>query len=698
MSDHKHIKIYRPPSAPPQSAADSKSGSIQPPASRVILYRATVKASSDNRTEPPVPSYPLNSFIRNISSGDAFQRALELLPPIDQKSADAFLAHFSNQDNRNEPEWLNLLARYHGTPGHRDYNSKRAHELFLQAANAGYGPACYNLATSWEQGKFGRIDIARANDWYMRAFELGHGCAAATLAEKMLNDPRARTDDQFRLKANELLTQSALSGAPWGIYTLATRQLQSEAGTVRAAAISSYHHLSDNFAQSGPGIFSTLNLALRHMLGFDVPQDSKAALHFLDRLSVRKRPAAERDGSDALCERLVYIAKSQSDIYPLNRLANNAVQRMHRRETTSEDMIFTAELLDRPYKEILSDYLWMAGCLAAIENDSLFSQWSRIKRAVDIMLLGSTEAQLERSTRDFGLSYNLADSNGYPVPGPHISPEVARDAPFGIFTGLTGTRSGDIALRFSQTRTPELPMMTPEDINVLMVLAFGEPSPIFPDISLEPVATEREDGPRYQLSQKVWDPPWLGHTLVGKTLYAADYLAGTLAFAPEKFPIDSAKPPFRAAATALCTRLSETGGENSYASRAIRVGPRQMFWRWAETASSDFICDVTKLTMGVDGFSFISNRDGTKSIRHMNDATYSCGRLGIILTDSYDDMASLWPVFERTRQINSVLYALTELRKRGFKPNDSVRSQIQASRARLQNAPALPLAERLVLG
>lgn len=49
------------------------------------------------------------------------------------------------------------------------------------------------------------------------------------------------------------------------------------------------------------------------------------------------------------------------------------------------------------------------------------------------------------------------------------------------------------------------------------------------------------------------------------------------------------------------------------------------------------------------------------------------------LTREYDRLAACWPVFERQRHLVGLLYAIHELRKRGFQPGSTLNEGIRAN-------------------
>ena len=65
------------------------------------------------------------------------------------------------------------------------------------------------------------------------------------------------------------------------------------------------------------------------------------------------------------------------------------------------------------------------------------------------------------------------------------------------------------------------------------------------------------------------------------------------------------------------------------------------------------------------------------------------GRLTQRLTDHYNDIALMMPVFERARQLAGLTYGLMKLRNEGFKLGKKFQDEVSETLTRFRNLPPL---------
>lgn len=303
-------------------------------------------------------------------------------------------------------------------------------------------------------------------------------------------------------------------------------------------------------------------------------------------------------------------------------------------------------------------------------------------------MIGATPEELLLSTYDFGPVYNRQNDKGFPITGTRIAksgdaqPFLDDTMPtegYGRLLGLTGTASGEIDFRFEPPQDG-IVYITQDDVDVALALAFTGPEPVTPSFSLE-------EASKYDffLLQKEWKPEWIGHTRLGKTLYATDYWMGNLIFSSHNFTFDKgAHPNFEEAAAALFKRLRHA----SVSDHTLR--PLEIEWSWVTTEDKEHQCKINKVSMRDDGALINILNDGTR-VRTENRGPAA------VFTESYDDIAKLWPMYERLRQLTALIYSLSELKKRGFEPSDALARRIQDVEKAYTSRPTLQPKDRLVL-
>ena len=202
---------------------------------------------------------------------------------------------------------------------------------------------------------------------------------------------------------------------------------------------------------------------------------------------------------------------------------------------------------------------------------------------------------------------------------------------------------------------------------------------------------------------KVWQPSWVGHTLLGRTLYGADELTAKLIGQPKAF-LNNAEAQANPAgglhdrgrriveAFALC------GGEVAGKSGRIAVHPSHFYRTWRKTPQGSDRCAVHKLTMRVTGANIVDRLDVSEDLNvNKNEDRFRIGRAANHFTTEFDAIAELVPLFERARQLTILLESVRELRRRGFEPGAKLRDATQETLQHFTQKRPLALVERLVL-
>lgn len=642
---------------------------------------------------------------------------------INEAAAKMMVSIYSDEQYGQNPDWLNYMGIVYDQPGTSVFDDKKAHDFFVRAANIGHLGAAYNLGVRWLRGVYDQIDVERARFWFQRAFELGHGCGGASFSDMLMSDPRYGDPKHadFTQMTHDILAQSEKLGGPWAIFRTATLKASGRLdGYDIEGAIERYMFLAREEVCAPPRGRAALCLSLHAFLGHSLGIDTDVALKFLNQIPAPSEQDSVLYGVSNAAERLRYIItqdllpydleqkrKGQNSfaLRPDHQTAYNLMSDIWSGDLTVDNAIKGINSGRIPVTQALSDRLWAQTVLNDHEWNKNSEVWQNIYRAVQLKLLGVTEHKAQISTYDFGPQYNKFDANGFPIPGtPALvsssdSPRSATNPEkgYGKLLGLTATPTGDVSFSFGPLAEGQMPLLFPDDIDVVMALSFVNSRKVmWPSISIEDLEQQVPSRPRWSLEQKVWEPHWLSRTRIGQTLYATDYWIGNLAWRSDKFSLGRES---REQAQFLLNKLALCGGRHDGMSARVMLRPTKVHWNWTREKDQSLRCQLHKVDMRVDGGNIVVFPDGTEDRNmHLNSPNYATGRVANLLTSHYDEISELWPMFERLRQITGLMYAGAELKKQGFRPGNALRERMAYTVNKLLiDAPAMPLAERLVL-
>jgi hypothetical protein len=293
------------------------------------------------------------------------------------------------------------------------------------------------------------------------------------------------------------------------------------------------------------------------------------------------------------------------------------------------------------------------------------------------------------STNDFGPLYNKRETlSGFLVPGTRLPPTHPPGADdhmpsegYGKFRGFSATTNGNLHFAFDDPA--DVVYVTRDDIDVALVLAFSEEKPGFPSLSLESA-----DPSGLLVLEKVWEPKWIGHTKVGKTLYATDYNIGAICGYHGSAALREASEADRGKAMDLFDRFSRVKSENC----TLRICPGPIEIAWTKTADELTQCRIIKSDYHIISEESGYDGDGNYQKWHGNHTKHAQ-----IFNAKADEIAEIWPVFERYRQLGALLYSFTELRARGFQPSPELNYHIQAVANQYKSRPPVPKSQRLIM-
>lgn len=500
-------------------------------------------------------------------------------------------------------------------------------------------------------------------------------------------------------KTSLMIPRKNFAGAVWADYNHNTAEIEFTAFGMNENDFSGFAYKPGSLKKRAIYV-GKIGDAFRCYLGVGCPEDHVMAKKITNELrNLPEVPSAIKGWSVKLQQ---LISNEQSlALAGIDRdhlaAASTIVRKLCEQSISFEEVKQKIAMDHLSITSALAGRLWAATMLL-IHTSPNSSQWREYSQNcmlftqyVEAALFNITPVELAHSTHDFGPFYNRKNSEGYPIPGSlgNLGTDMPSEG-FGRFLGLQGLRSGEIDFRF-EDKTKSLVFITQDDIDVILVLAFSDKNPIWPTLSLDDFGSGL-------LSQKVWCPEWIGHTALGSTFYATDYWMGKLSWKSEGFTVELNHVPsmFKKAANALLGNI--IARDQNYMYKHRYLAPLEIQWTWAKAPTGDLQCRIKNISMRIHGGEVITNPDGsTDRYQRMNDSSTQDGRVANMLTEHFDDIAMLWPMFERHRQLTGLLYAVTELRNRGFKLNAALEKRVKSIKDFYTSQPSPALKDRLTL-
>lgn len=606
---------------------------------------------------------------------------------------DAMVMLFDPEMDANHDDMLNMMGLVYRSPEFQKYNIEKATILHLKSSELGNCAAAYNIAMNWYLGFGGPINYDMAEHWFQSAHDLGHGCAISVL-EPILH---AKYGDGAEVteRIDVMRAQALERDGPWAWYGEAVKRLRDPYGDdyMPDEAIDLLHEFTKGLMCPKPRGHASKILALRYYLGLGVNQDLKKAKKYLNKI-----PKDERDPE--VRYRIQNIANKVHFLMFKRKMPKAYAEASEIIQNTYETGQFPNRMPDTP---AMSDQLWAVCELAREEGWPNASQWGQFWESVQRGLIGITQDQVQKATYDFGPFYNKVDDYGLPILGAYEKPGEFL-SPIGGLNSVTGVRTdinGDIEVEGIPASDDTLSFVIGEDINTAMILAFGDRSgPIYPSLSIEPFEKMTKDNLRWTFKRKVFDPEWIGHTALGKTLYATDYWLGRLAWSPWQFNRDTEgvlDPKINNQIKTLTNEMQNVGGHDDGLWSRVMLKPQFISFDWKKKSSGRFKCMVQNAKIMVDGSDAILHDDGTEDrVKNLNNVRFHTGRVANLITDRYNDVAQIFPIYERARQLMILMYAMNGLRERGFTPNKKTQSTVNEGYKHYRSLPALQLSDLVV--
>ena len=440
--------------------------------------------------------------------------------------------------------------------------------------------------------------------------------------------------------------------------------------------------------------------ALGYYLGIDFPTDHAAALKLANevRLGSHVNPYFR-----SVAIRLADVISREASQFNSSAERKGELSEVARAvNDLGRSQITFAELGNRILKTGFSSTEFLVARLWALQHFELYSgskapqqgpHYEQNRRDGQLFMrfaigqmLGVTPEQLVQATFDFGPFYNRKNDKGFPIPGAYAAdtPSLHDAMPtegYGRFLGFKTTASGEIDFRFESPNNG-MALITQEDIDVALALAFVGTKPIKPSFSLD----EASKYP-YFVSQKQWEPEWVGYSAFGKTLYATDYWLGAICVYNTGFAgKDDIDSRFTSTARELFDQMRPLDGNVN-----LQLRPMEIQRSWTAGERNEHECVIQKITMGITSERWEPKPDGC------SDWSGKESGHSKIFNAHYEDIATMWPIYERQRQLMGLLYGLSELRSRGFEPSPSLMTRIKGVQEAYTSQPSLPLSNQFVL-
>lgn len=651
-------------------------------------------------------------------------------PFFNLKKSDYFRSYLSDMDEEDSKRMLALglglgMKWWRGLFNHIDLDKPE----LVSASDA------FDTGKKWRDGEFEKVDLEKAKKWFLFSLKKGHVSAGVALFDILNKDERYKKGDlKFRDAANKIFSHAHALGDNWAQFDRAIYELSGFWGQKNSArGIGLLEKLADTPNQRSSD--AMYQLAVRNYLGLDIPRDLKKAVMYLNNLT------------DINADRLRLLIQNEHDPETIEPFKNPiAIDERKLREEkeqqatsgpkplpqpkaqTTKSMIEAARFISAIYKGQLGvDHAMQiidAGkveATPALNNQleavltvlhpcwggdypSSYKTLRELYREVQMKLLGVTREEVRISTQRFGPRYNKFGANGYLVPTSFDPNSVPKEGDT-YFRGLYAKKNGEIDFFFEQ-RPGVPPMIFSQDIDVALILAFHPSKPELPSLSLEGLDDSFLDRKPWIFRQKAWKPEWIGHTMFGETLYAADYWMGELIWYSRCFPSTPDEIPNkveRAHVKTLLKEIEEYDAAHAGQTR-IMLKPRNVYATWNKTSEGEVVCDVHRMDITVDGSNVGIEMDyKTKKYvedrsQNLNDPHYQIGRAARYVTARYNEIAEIFPLFERSRQIVGLMNTLIALRDdHKFQPGEALAKHIDQAHQFYTKKPPIALRQRLCL-
>ncbi len=618
-----------------------------------------------------------------------------------QKDIDKAFERFKKLADKGDGYGCYKVGRFHATGTHVQRDGAEAFRYYSKGAELGYACASCGLGDCYIKG-FGVEENAEiALQWYKRAIDAE--CPYAMLEAAEIYRTGERVERQIgkalRLQANGFARQKELGQNTYladyylsrMLDTISTAEIDAETlDSIKVAcdlnnseayvALFRAHYVGSaarrNVSEARSYLKSSNRSGFKSYLGargekldpfigidsrhkhFDVW--ALAVFEILYQAAVGDDSASNSISSEVSSDHFNVAEPLRSAI---GRLAS-AVDRGWRLGADSPLIAanfkdFAASISSRSSDaSLIADYAFAAGRMATALRLPDAAAWNGLMMIAEAQTLGVELDEFLRMSTNVGIVHNALTPLGTPVPGLIRRRLEGDPTGFARLEGVSVSGS-DVTLIGKPSHPHELPLIIDEDREVAIALAFAELQPLDASFSLE---THGKLTPEYRaytrLDVQWFSPEWLAQTEAGKALYWADHLMKSMSMRDGFMSLfdptvsSSLDPHFEI--PKIVEELQSThvddydgmGGRHAIMLKSIDYSVER---RGLGTAFDLLFRDINVF---IDGSYVRYEADGSedRSVRP-NDPNTSVGKWGALFTENYELISSLFPVFERVRQL-----------------------------------------------
>lgn len=449
---------------------------------------------------------------------------------------------------------------------------------------------------------------------------------------------------------------------------------------------------------------SVLSLSIRSLFGLGCEVDPVKAENII--AEYRKKNSGVIP--DEYHERIKKYSERLQDYEYIS--ASEKISNIYRNNHGAFSVMSILQDVDHQEKTPIIEGMWLFTMLAQQENWPDLEEWYNAYFYTFSSLIPhpprSRNALPERSvhynTYKYGPFYNAIGKNNLPVWGEpdrifqgsdHGRVDQRIPAGWRTLSGVTTDENRNIKMIFNRSVFKPA-LIFQEDVDVALALAFGEDEFQWPDLGLYLTGYGQHPFPNMEI--KGFGPDWLTVTDFGKTFYICDFLSGELAWHLEEFEVsEKGNRKLAMLGHALKQMVADIEGEDPVHpdkdvkyGRIINNNPKFVDYTEQKlSGDNSWSLLVHKIILGIDG-GYTDNAKDQEKTKDMvkpenpewlfrGDTKYKHPKLTQTLTDHFDVIAEVMPVYERLRQLMGMVYVLNHLRNgRGFMPNDETRAKI----------------------
>lgn len=313
--------------------------------------------------------------------------------------------------------------------------------------------------------------------------------------------------------------------------------------------------------------------------------------------------------------------------------------------------------------------------------------WHSLRMLHDISEAGGTYPEVTKSVERVGPTHNVQDAQGIPVAG-LLRERLSAEEEGWLDVDLVEFSGGDFTVAGTPSG-PLVPMVTQADLDVAAQLAFFEGSnPVAPSFSLDRAPSKRND---MRLDRKTFRPAWLAATSFGQSMYLADWLMKSFTM---RDGLPSVTDPLVSGATVAGWKPpavmeavgNATGSYNLPDGSHAPHGRLEIVVREANVSHAHFKkwlfnrvdqYRLNSVDVFVESSLYGGDDDSQKSTHHFrNDPSTGPGARAAIITENYEYVSDLFPVFGRVQIILGLFSVMCQARRDGVELSNKTRKRV----------------------